>query len=102
MDHYFVSHEKVRRYSVPVPGMDLDAVTYVEREGALKDGTPFIVGPDMRPAEPLCSFFFHLSKSLAASTMADYTHDLLDLADFLSCMPAAADLLSAGEDELPY
>jgi hypothetical protein len=38
VDHYFVSHEKVRRYFVPVPGMDLDAVMYVEREGAI--GTP--------------------------------------------------------------
>jgi integrase len=100
VDHYFVSQEKVRRYFVPVPGMDLDAVTYVEREGALKGGTPFILGPDMRPAEPLCSFFFHLSRSLAASTMADYTHDLLDLAGFLGRMPVPADLLSAGEDEL--
>jgi hypothetical protein len=75
--------------------MDLDAVTYVEREGAFKDGTPFIVGPEMRPAEPLCSFFFQLSRSLAASTLADYAHDLLDLAAFLSCMPVPADLLSA-------
>ncbi|MGH3156507.1 MAG: site-specific integrase [Streptosporangiaceae bacterium] len=100
MDHYFVSQEKVRRYFVPVPGMDLDAVRYVEREGALKDGTPFILGPDMRPAEPLCSFFFHLSRSLAASTLADYTHDLLDLAGFLGRLPVPADLLSAGEDEL--
>jgi integrase len=100
VDHYFVSHEKVRRYFVSVPGMDLDAVTYVEREGALMDGTPFILGPEMRPAEPLCSFFFHLSRSLAASTLADYAHDLLDLAAFLSRMPVPAGLLSAGEDDL--
>jgi hypothetical protein len=64
VDHYFVSGEKVRRYFVPVPGMDLDAVTHVEREGALMDGTPFILGPDVRPAEPLCSFFC-LLRSLA-------------------------------------
>jgi hypothetical protein len=43
VDHYFVSHEKVRRYFVPVPGMDLDAVAYVERDGAVKEGTPFIL-----------------------------------------------------------
>jgi len=98
VDHYFVSHQKVRRYFVPVPGMDLDAVAYVERDGAVAEGTPFILGPDMRPAEPLCSFFFQLSKSLAASTMADYAHDLLDLAAFLGRLPA--DLLSAGEDDL--
>ncbi|HEY5990646.1 MAG TPA: hypothetical protein VIV12_30270 [Streptosporangiaceae bacterium] len=72
----------------------------MEREGAVKDGTPFILGPDMRPAEPLCSFFFHLSKSLAASTLADYAHDLLDLAAFLSRMPVPLDLGSAGEDDL--
>ena len=100
MDHYFVSHEKVRRYFVPVPGIDLDAVAYVERDGAIKDGTPFILGPDMRPAEPLCSFFFHLSKSLAASTLADYAHDLLDLAAFLNRLPVPSDLLSAREDDL--
>jgi integrase len=100
VDHYFVSHEKVRRYFVPVPGMDLDAVAYVERDGAVKEGTPFILGQDMRPAEPLCSFFFQLSKSLAASTLAGYAYDLLDLAAFLGRLQVPADLLSAGEDDL--
>jgi hypothetical protein len=54
----------------------------------------------MRPAEPLCSFFIQLSKSLAASTMADYAHDLLDLAAFLGRLPMPSDVLSAGEDDL--
>ncbi|WP_206440254.1 hypothetical protein [Streptomyces scabichelini] len=27
------------------------------RPGAVKEGTPFFLGLDMRPVEPLCSFF---------------------------------------------
>lgn len=34
----------------------LDAVAYVPRKGALKAGTPFFIGKDLRPPEPLCSF----------------------------------------------
>ena len=40
---------------------------------ALKEGTPFFLGPDMRPVEPLCSFFFEIAKTLKAKSLADYT-----------------------------
>ncbi|ELS58959.1 hypothetical protein STVIR_0091 [Streptomyces viridochromogenes Tue57] len=38
----------------------------------MKEGTPFFLSSDMRPAEPLCSFFLELSKSLKAKSLADY------------------------------
>jgi site-specific recombinase XerC len=100
MDHFFVSHAKVRRFLQPLPGIDLDGVAFVQRSGALKDGTPFFLGSDGRPAEPLCSFFFELSKTLKASTMADYAYDLMDVVAFLGRCSVPTDLLSACEDDL--
>jgi hypothetical protein len=47
-------------------------------------GGPLFLGPDMRPVEPLCSYFFELSRYLTAKTLADYTYDLLDMARFLA------------------
>jgi integrase len=96
-----VSPEKVRRFYEPPPGLeDLDAVAYVTRKGALKAGTPFFMGEDMRPLEPLCSFFFELAKALKAKSLADYTYDTLDLVDFLEELDPPADLLSATEEDL--
>ncbi|MFJ7060023.1 site-specific integrase [Streptomyces microflavus] len=100
MDHYFVSHSKVRRFYEAPPGVDLDAEAYVQRPGAVKEGTPFFLDLGMRPAEPLCSFFLALSKSLKAKSMEDYTYDALDLVDFLGQLPLATDLLSATEEDL--
>ncbi|MDG5809300.1 site-specific integrase [Streptomyces ossamyceticus] len=100
MDHFFVSHSKVRRFYEAPPGVDLDAVAYVQRPGAVKEGTPFFLDLGMRPVEPLCSFFLELSKSLKAKSLEDYTYDVLDLVDFLGQLPLATDLLSAREDDL--
>lgn len=57
VDHFFVSHSKVRRFYEAPPGVDLDAEAYVQRPGAVKEGTPFFLDLGMRPVEPLCSFF---------------------------------------------
>ncbi|MFJ5819842.1 site-specific integrase [Streptomyces sp. NPDC093108] len=100
MDYFFVSGDKVRRFYEAPKGVDLEVRSYVERPGAVRDGTPFFLGPDMRPVEPLCSFFFELSKSLVAKTLADYTYDILDLLDFLGQLDPPLDLLSATEDDL--
>ncbi|WP_246869246.1 site-specific integrase [Saccharopolyspora sp. ASAGF58] len=100
VDHFFVSAAKVRRYFAPLAGIDVDGVAVVERAGALAEGTPFFVGPDMLPAEPLCSFFFEISKSLQPSTMADYASDLMDLVSFLRELDPPTDLLSATENDL--
>ncbi|MFE3505481.1 site-specific integrase [Kitasatospora sp. NPDC059146] len=54
----------------------------------------------MRPAEPLSSFFRSEAKTLGASSLRDYTYDLLDVADFLAGLEIPADLLSATEDDL--
>ncbi|WP_030782122.1 site-specific integrase [Streptomyces sp. NRRL S-920] len=100
MDYFFVSHEKVRRYYEPIPGVPLDALAYVQRPGAVKEGTPFFLGPDMRPSEPLCSFFLELAKTVKAKTMQDYAYDAMDLVDFLEELDPPTDLLSATEDDL--
>jgi hypothetical protein len=57
VDHYFVSCAKVRRYGGVLPA-DLGVPAIADRVGALVDGTPFILGADMRPVEPQCSYFF--------------------------------------------
>lgn len=95
-----MSHDKVRRFYESPEGVSLDAASYVQRPGAVKEGTPFFLGPDMRPVEPLCSFFFELSKTLKAKSMQDYAYDALDLVDFLDELDPATDLLSATEDDL--
>ncbi|SOE08027.1 hypothetical protein [Streptomyces sp. Ag109_G2-15] len=100
MHHFFVSPSKVRRYYEAPAGVDLDAEAYVQRPGAVKEGTPFFLGSDMRPVEPLCSFFLELSKSLKAKSLEDYAYDALDLVDFLDQLPVPTDLLSAREDDL--
>ncbi|MFF4433262.1 site-specific integrase [Streptomyces sp. NPDC001513] len=100
MEHFFVSHAKVRRYAGAVDGVDLDGVEYVTRKGALKEGTPFFLGADMRPLEPLTSFFFDLAKRLDAGSLQDYTYDVMDLVDFLEQLDPPTDLLSATEDDL--
>jgi integrase len=99
VDHFFVSRAKVRRYFDRSVG-DLDGPAVLDRAGALKDGTPFIPGPDMRPVEPLCSYFFDASRYLTAKTLADYTYDLLDMARFLAAFDPPAGLLDASEDHL--
>jgi hypothetical protein len=100
LDYFFVSNDKVRRYFEPPPGTDLDGREVIQRKGALKDGTPFFLGPDMRPVEPLCSFAFELAKSHKAKTLADYTYGLVDLVEFLAQLDPPTDLLSATEDDL--
>ncbi len=61
----------------------------------MPDGTPFFLGSDMRPVEPLCSFMFELAK-----TLQDYTYDLLDIVAFLDSLELPTDLLSATEEDL--
>ncbi|MFM9458175.1 site-specific integrase [Streptomyces europaeiscabiei] len=100
MEYFFVSRAKVRRHAVALEGTDLDWVKYVTRTGALKEGTPFFLGPDMRPLEPLTSCFFELAKYLDAGTLQDYAYDLMDLVGFLEALDPPTDLLSATEDDL--
>ncbi|MEV6409821.1 site-specific integrase [Streptomyces bobili] len=100
MEYFFVSHAKVRRHAMALEGVDVDWVKYVTRTGALKEGTPFFLGPDMRPLEPLTSCFFELAKCLDAGTLQDYAYDLMDLVSFLEALDPPTDLLSATEDDL--
>jgi hypothetical protein len=101
MDYFFVSRSKVRRFYEAPPGVDLDAFAYVSRKGALKDGTPFFFDSQMRPAEPLVSFFLEMAKTLKAKSLQDYTYDALDLTDFLEDeLDPPVDLLSVIEEDL--
>lgn len=100
MDYFFTSRDKVRRYGAAPDGTDFDGMRYVTRERALKDGTPFFLGSDMRPLEPHCSFFLDLAKTLKAKSLQDYTYDFLDFSDFLESLDPPSDVLSAVEDDL--
>ncbi|MGW9025384.1 recombinase XerD [Streptomyces sp. NPDC055722] len=101
MDYFFVSRSKVRRFYEAPPGVDLDAFAYVSRKGALKEGTPFFFDSQMRPAEPLVSFFLEMAKTLKAKSLQDYTYDALDLTDFLEDeLDPPVDLLSVIEEDL--
>ncbi|EHR48417.1 site-specific recombinase XerD [Saccharomonospora marina XMU15] len=100
MDHFFVSRDKVRRYFEPVPGLGVDGLTVLRRKGSPQDGTPFFLGRDMRPVEPLCSFMFEMAKTHQPKTLSDYTYDLLDLVDFLAQLEPSTDVLSATEEDL--
>ncbi|MCC5575734.1 hypothetical protein IMZ11_08790 [Microtetraspora sp. AC03309] len=83
MDYFFASRDKVRGFGAIADGIDLDFLRYVTRQRALKDGTPFFLGSDMRPLEPHCSFFLDLAKTLKAKSLQDYTYDFLDFLESL-------------------
>ncbi|WP_329462278.1 hypothetical protein [Streptomyces sp. NBC_01431] len=84
-----------------MPGIDPDVVDLVTRPGALPEGTPFFLGPDMRPREPLTSYFFDLSKYVGAVSLRDYAYDLMALEDFLGrVLDPPTDLLLATEEDL--
>jgi integrase len=100
VDLFVTAADKVRRFFEPPMGTDIDGRRVIARTGALADGTPFFVGADMRPVEPLCSYFFEVQKRSKAKTMLDYAYDLAALADFLARLDPATDLASATEDEL--
>lgn len=100
VEYFFVSHANVHRHTGAVDGVDLDWVGYATRTGALKEGTPFFLGSDMRPLEPLTTSFFELAKGLDAGSLQDYAYDLMDLVGFLEALDPPTDLLSATEDDL--
>ena len=77
------------------------AVALVARPGALPEGTPSFVGGDMRPREPITSYFFDLANYVGAGSMEDYAYDVMALEDFLgTVVDPPADLMSATEDDL--
>lgn len=100
MESFYVSPHLVRRH----PDLDqicgFDGLALVERVGALPQGVPFFLDEQMRPIEPLCSYFFELAKFLEPKTMAEYARDLMDLCRFLVQLDDPADLLTATEDDL--
>lgn len=101
MHYFFKSVDKVRRHLPAVPGTDLDVVALVTRPGALPEGTPFFVGPDMRPREPLTSYFFDLARYVGAESLRDYAYDPLALEDFLGqVLETSTSLSEATEEDL--
>jgi hypothetical protein len=99
VDYCFTSRDKVRQFGATADGIDLDCLRYVTRQRALKDGTSFFLGADMRPLEPHCSFFLELAKTLKAKSLRDYAYDFMDFSDFLESLDPPS---SAGRAASPY
>ncbi|MET9079003.1 hypothetical protein ABZX95_44405 [Streptomyces sp. NPDC004232] len=96
MDLFFVKRPLVDRYGDGLPGGT--AVALLDRR-VIPDGTPVVLGPDMRPAEPLCSWFRYLAYlGRDPETMRSYAYVVLRLAEYLASR--GTDLLAAGEVDL--
>ncbi|MGV4923833.1 hypothetical protein K2224_00605 [Streptomyces sp. BHT-5-2] len=96
MDLFFVKRPLVERYGDGLPGGT--AVALLDRQ-VIPDGMPIVLGSDMRPVEPLSSWFRHLAYlGRTAGTMRSYAYVVLRLADYLASRQT--DLLAAGEVDL--
>ncbi|MCX4598099.1 hypothetical protein OG819_53975 [Streptomyces sp. NBC_01549] len=98
LDLYFVKRPLVERYAEGLPEASAGAVSLVDRR-VLPDGMPVVLGADMNPVEPLCSWFRHLAYlGRDPETMRSYAYVVLRLADYLAFR--GRDLLSATEGDL--
>jgi site-specific recombinase XerD len=98
LDLYFVKRPLVERYAEGLPEASAGAVSLLDRR-VLPDGMPVVLGVDMRPVEPLCSWFRHLAYlGRDPETMRSYAYVALRLADYLAFR--GRDLLSATEGDL--
>ncbi|MEU1447151.1 site-specific integrase [Streptomyces mirabilis] len=98
MDLYFVKRPLVERYSDVLPEGSAGAVSLLERR-VIPDGMPVVLGPDMRPVEPLSSWFRYLAYlGRDPETMRSYAYVVLRLAEFLAWR--GRDVLTATESDL--
>ncbi|MFF2819671.1 site-specific integrase [Kitasatospora cineracea] len=98
MDLYFVKRSLAERYSDVLPAGPYGAVSLLDRR-AIPDGTPVFLDRDMRPVEPVSSWFRHLAyQDRDPATMRSYAYVVSRLVDFLQ--ERGTDLLSAGEADL--
>lgn len=96
MDLFFVRRPLVERYGDGLA--DGTAVALLDRQ-VIPDGMPIVLGSDMRPIEPLSSWFRHLAYlGRVPETMRSYAYVVLRLAEYLAARHK--DLLSAGEVDL--
>ncbi|MCZ4610886.1 site-specific integrase [Streptomyces sp. Lzd4kr] len=81
--------------------LGFDVSQMLSGPATLPEGTPFFVDEDMRPVEPMCSYFFDLARHVGAESLRDYAYDLMGLEDFLArVLDPPSDLLSATEADL--
>ncbi|MCL7369592.1 tyrosine-type recombinase/integrase [Streptomyces ardesiacus] len=101
MPYFFTSSSHVFRHKEALRELGFDVSELLSGTLALPEGTPFFVDEDMRPAEPMCSYFFELAKHVEAESLRDYAYDMMTLDDFLArVLDPPADLLSATEEDL--
>ncbi|MFZ3492334.1 site-specific integrase [Streptomyces sp. 5.8] len=98
MDLYFVKRTLVDRYAEALPSGSSGAVGLLDRR-VIPDGTPVFLDRDMRPVEPVCSWFRHLAhKNRDPETMRSYAYVVSRLMDFLE--HRGTDVVSATEADL--
>ncbi|GAA2459166.1 hypothetical protein GCM10010433_71670 [Streptomyces pulveraceus] len=96
MDLFFVRRPLVERYGDGLAGGT--AVALLDRQ-VIPDGMPIVLGSDMRPVEPLSSWFRHLAYlGRVPETMRSYAYVVLRLAEYLASRQT--NLLAAGEVDL--
>ncbi|MFJ9167293.1 hypothetical protein ACIRN5_23315, partial [Lysinibacillus fusiformis] len=98
MDLYFVKRSLVERYGEGLPDAASGAVALLDHR-VIPDGMPVVLGADMRPVEPLFSWFRYLAYlGREPDTMRSYAYVALRLADYLATRDR--DLFSVGEGDL--
>lgn len=96
LDLYFVKRPLVERYTEGA--LASTAVQLLDRR-AIPDGMPVVLDVEIRPVEPLSSWFRHLAYlGRDAETMRSYGYVVMRLADFLT--HRGRDLLTATEEDL--
>ncbi|MEV5331282.1 tyrosine-type recombinase/integrase [Streptomyces werraensis] len=101
MPYFFTSSSHVFKHREALQELGFDVSALLSGTSTLPEGTPFFLDEDMRPAEPMCSYFLELAKHVEAESLRDYAYDLMTLDDFLTqVLDPPADLLSAAEEDL--
>lgn len=98
LDLYFVKRSLIEEYAESLSSPATGATALLDKR-VLPDGMPLVLGADMRPAEPLCSWFRHLAYlGRTPDTMRSYAYVAVRLMDYLATR--GKDLASASEVDL--
>lgn len=101
MHYFFTSSSHLFRHQKALGKLGFDVSQLLSGPATLPEGTPFFVDEDMRPVEPMCSYFVDLARHVGSESLRDYAYDLMGLEDFLArVLDPPSDLLSATEADL--